>query len=39
MIASIPKEGNIQKAFRIYKATLLCIFPNIFSEYEREALL
>ena len=38
-IASILLVGNVLNASRIQMVALLCIFPNIFKEYEREALL
>jgi len=38
-IALSPLLRNILKASRIQMAALLCIFPSIFKEYKRGALL
>jgi len=38
-IASMLNDGDVLKAFRIQIVALLCILPNIFNEYDKEALL
>jgi len=38
-MASIPSIGEVLNAPNIQMVALLCIFPKIFTEYKREALL
>jgi len=38
-MALMPNEENVLKASNIQIAALLCILPNIFSEYNKGALL
>jgi len=38
-IASSPSVGDVLNTPRIQMVALLCIFPNIFKEYKRGALL
>ena len=38
-IALIPLVGDVLNIPRIQIVALLCIFPNIFKEYKRGALL
>jgi len=39
VIASIPNVRDILKVPKIYKVAFLCIFPNIFKEYNNGAWL
>jgi len=38
-MALMPKEGGVLKAPNIQIDALLCILPNIFSGYDKKALL